>query len=76
MITAPVANIPIPPKQAVQIKYPLRDLEIGESFLVTVPEWGVKAKFQAAAMQAARCVKGKKFTSRQVAEGIRVWRTD
>lgn len=70
-------TLPIPPKYGHVEKYPLlRTMAVGESFLVRVPEWGSKGRFQAALLNAAyRVGQGKRFTTRQVENGVRIWRT-
>lgn len=68
-------GIPIPPKNCgTKSCYPLREMKVGDSFLVEVPAGERKAKFQVALCLAARRVEGKKFTTRQVENGVRVWR--
>ena len=79
MIPAMTAEpgIPLPRKQVGQIKYPLHTMKVRESFLVEVERKSEFKLHQVAVMAAAwreNKRSGKKFTSRQVSEGVRVWR--
>jgi len=72
-------GIPMPPvkRQRYSTKYPLRTMEIGESFLVEVSHPANREKYQCAVLCAAwkeNLRSGKKFKTRQVPEGVRVWR--
>ena len=62
-------NVPIPLGHAAA-KYPLREMEIGDSFFV--PGIGKASDFSASYMAGKRL--GRKFTIRAVEGGIRVWR--
>lgn len=71
------SRIPIP--QPVY-RYPLYDLEVGDSFLVPMPvgaNSNTRRKFQVAVCLAViRCrdKTGRQFTTKQEANGIRCWR--
>lgn len=70
-------NVPIPAsRRDNQNKYPLALMEIGDSFFMT-PEPGQKVSVLQARISATTVYFGKrtsrKFASRSVAGGIRVW---
>ena len=59
-------------------KYPFRDLEVGDSFLVGVPEGKTPRAVQtavAASWHRYSKTSGRKFSSRVMKEGVRCWRT-
>jgi len=65
----PIPNFRTAPRKS---KYPWRDLEVGDSFLVpdtTSERFGPQAR-------EAGLRLGRKFTVRKVEEGVRVWRTE
>lgn len=57
-------NIPIPPKRGRPKKYPFDEMEVGDSCLVKTK--GV----------LSRRIDGKRFTTRTVKGGVRVWRVE
>jgi hypothetical protein len=61
-----------------QSKYPLNTMEVNDSFLVRVCHPTNRKKFQSAVLRAAWNIRetGKRFTSRQVENGVRVWRVE
>ncbi len=64
-------DIPMPPKSMSgrASKYPWDDMEVGDSFLV--------AESNSAPVPPSRLTEqGKKFSSRAVKKGFRVWRTE
>lgn len=76
-------GIEIPPRKQFSLptpraKYPFKIMETGQSFLVPLKETkGDGKKLQArvsAACAAARKTTGRKFATRIVEHGIRVWR--
>lgn len=76
MITKPVAGIPIPSKHS---KYPFHAMVVGDSFMVKLPKDAssfMRKSFQSTIMRSAWKIRdsGKRFTTRQVAGGIRCWR--
>ena len=56
-------------------KYPIRDLEIGESFYVPFSVWG-KVRHTGYFGSYFRRLKPKKFVARRNDGGIRVWRVE
>ena len=64
------SGIPFPQNGRWQSKYPWRDLEVGQSFLV--PD-GVFRTMQAGASLAGRRL-SKTFRARKTDDGIRIWR--
>jgi hypothetical protein len=74
-------GIPVPPverrEQRVARRYPFNLMKPGDSFLIPAETDQDARAAQAAAMSAWRHRRdtGWEFTSRRVAEGIRVWRT-
>lgn len=65
-------GIPVP-KPVRPEKYPFRELKVGESFLVDWEPKIVRVRY-AAAMAAKR--QKRKFATRQVEGGVRVWRIE
>jgi len=69
------SEIPLPPKQTGREKHPFRSLDIGQSFVIP----GTDYYAQARARQHA-CVYGKKlgrkFATRLVDGGVRIWRVE
>ncbi len=66
-------NIPIPPRKHGNLRYPWREMEVGDSFLVT----GKIAKnFSGQCSSASYIYKPKKFICAPVDNGVRVWRTE
>lgn len=79
------SGIPMPPAKRGRYssrcpcKYPLRTMEVGESFFVPVSHPANLEKYQCAVIAAAWKIgkkTGKRFTSRQVEGGVRVWRVE
>lgn len=72
-------NVEIPSAGVTQKKYPLRELEVGDSFFVPGENAKAIGRVRNAAFQAGK-VHGLAFTCRVVTEsgvrGIRVWRTE
>lgn len=71
-------NLPIPPSGTGRPKYPLRDMEVGDSFFVPVPLINT-LKFRNR-LSSALTYFGKRhsvqFITRSVDDGIRVWRVE
>jgi hypothetical protein len=71
-------GVPIPPRQSPS-KYPLRQMEVGDSFEVKFDpeEPYVRAKLRmGASLQRYRTLHGWKFTTRKTGpDTIRVWRS-
>ena len=53
-------------------KYPFWDMEVGESVMIK----GATAKSISGSLARAKRATGWKFTTRTVARGVRVWRTE
>lgn len=74
------SGIPIPPRATGEgrtPKYPFRQMEVGDSFLVPYMDGrprGHTARRMAAATKSAVKRTGWKFTARQLSDGLRVWR--
>jgi len=66
-------NIPIPNKM--KIKYPLAEMEIGDSFLIESTDKKKKNSIQSNIKSLSYRYRPKEFTTRNVPEGIRIWRT-
>lgn len=70
-------DIPVPSTGAGRPPiYPLGDMAAGDSFFVPLPEGKVLRELQGSVSRAAKAHAGKKFTTRKVEGGIRVWRVD
>lgn len=73
-------DIPVPSKcvkRARRAKYPVAELEIGQSFFVTVPPGKTNCQLQNALSGSAHYITkktGRRFTSRVVEGGVRIWR--
>ena len=71
-------DIPVPEKSSRDRKYPLDQMEVGDSFLVpTDPAMTVsklQKKASASVAYAHRTLGGRRFVTRQVEGGVRVWR--
>lgn len=70
-------GIPIPPRKPGRKKYPWRDLEIGESFLVRKDHRSLQ-RLQIILLGCARQTRTERtFVTRQIEaeNGVRVWRT-
>ena len=68
-------NIPIPPRNRQgrnDDKYPIRDLDVGDSFIMPAKNTNTASGYVRAA--AKRLGDGRKFTVRKTEDGIRVWR--
>lgn len=68
-------NIPIPPRKRPGqkgSKYPIRDLDVGDSFIMAVKDTSIASAYLRVA--AIRIGDGRKFTVRKTEDGIRVWR--
>lgn len=71
-------NIPIPPKRIGANAYPLKSMDIGDSFHVPVVKSEV-AKVRAGLIASVRYCKlqtAMNFVCRSVDGGLRVWRTE
>jgi hypothetical protein len=75
-----IAGVPIPGRKCEakygSLRYPFKAMKVGDSFLVPVEEEG-KHKLQRLLSSAARNFgkpKGLKYVTRQLDEGVRVWR--
>ena len=68
-------KIPIPEKQS---KYPWREMEVGDSFFVEATDHDKgrlqKDLFNSSGYYARRNNAKAKFTTRQMDDGVRVWR--
>ena len=74
-------GIPIPtPRRNQPTKYAFKGMEVSDSFLVQKtddePLERVRRRVYAAVSWANKQYKGKRFVTRTVDEGIRVWRTE
>lgn len=79
-------NIPIAPRgrsggrRVGSKKYPFSDLEIEDSFLVSTPDTREHRCYQGVIlreiMRTSKSLKNKKFITRYVPGGIRVWRVN
>lgn len=70
-------GIPIPPPGnggGRTPRYPLRELEVGDSFLVTDPS--VTQRRLGSRLANFGKETGRKFTQRRTPDGIRVWRVE
>jgi len=70
-------RIPIPPpatgpKRGKAFKYPFHQLEVGESFFVE----NLQSRNLGGSVTYASKVLGRKFTTRTMEGGVRVWRTE
>lgn len=72
-------GIPVPGVKTVRRrKYPLNQLRVGESFLIPMEEYDKKKHnnvSSAIIVYKTMHAPEKKFKTRRVAEGVRVWRT-
>jgi len=66
-------NIPLPARARSE-HYPLKDMEVGDSFLVPSNDKAKTAASVRSCSQRHRA-SGANFSVRMVAEGVRVWRT-
>jgi len=66
-------NIPIPQFRSADMTSALMQLEVGDSFLIPCQKDQIKTKQSALQAPIAKC-KPKKFTTKQVDGGLRVWR--
>lgn len=57
-------------------KYPFAQLEVGESFLVRTTSKKSKVNRQVGLCSSFRKYAPKRFTSRTIAEGVRIWRIE
>jgi len=67
-------NIPIPKSKNI---YPFSEMEIGDSFLITMQDGDVRDKFRAriaAAIFSAHKNTERRFTSRLAGNDLRIWR--
>lgn len=55
-------------------KYPFRDMEVGDSFLVATKQDRERAKATLWYFTRSNIGKGRKFASRKVDDGYRIWR--
>jgi hypothetical protein len=62
-------GIPIPPPRGLGISAALRAMDVGDSFLIT-------GRNQASASSALGRFAPKKFATRNVEGGVRIWRTE
>jgi len=71
-------NVPIPIGPKAIRRYPLREMEIGDSFFVPDEDMprGKNVIHSAISVYAARSKDGWKFKSRSVDGGVRVWRVE
>jgi hypothetical protein len=76
-------GIPVPDLNASKRVYPFAEMKEGDSFLVPVPASPSetfharrkhKQAFVAERARRYRAATGRKFTTRQVEDGVRVWR--
>jgi len=73
-------DVPIPPRSwhGPPRKYPLYEMEVGDSFLVAVGEKDtprdVLHNLKSSIRNAVRCRPGWRFTTRTTSDGVRVWR--
>lgn len=76
-------SIPIPDLNARKRVYPFAEMKTGDSFLVPVPAepgdtFKVRRKrkqaFVSERIRRCRAASGRKFATRQVDDGVRVWR--
>lgn len=68
-------NIQIPPLRGASKKYPLSEMEIGDSFLVPCDKEDADA-VRNRVTQNFYSIRPKRFTGRVVEGGVRVWRID
>ena len=67
--------IPIPPKRRGNYKYPIRELEVGQSFFVEGTDVKKRQELMRSVLNAARRYEIK-ITCRIIEGGVRVWRTE
>lgn len=73
-------NIDLPRRDGKKPHYPFDSLEVGDSFFISASEliYGVKLQTKlsiAAYMYRQRKQNGRMFATRQLENGVRVWRT-
>ena len=70
-------NVPLPPARACT-KYPFGDMEVGDSFLVACTDDQRRAVLTrvGVAANSHRRRHGRRYSSRTVSGGIRVWRIE
>ena len=68
-------NVPIPPRRGRRSKYPVANLQPGESFLVPTSAFN-KAQSVVSTLYAAAKRHGVRVSVRVTAMGVRVWRTE
>jgi hypothetical protein len=68
------------PEMITKSKYPLREMEVGDSFLIPKEDFNGKEarKIACSVMGCARQkrMKERKFSSRCLEEGVRIWRIE
>ena len=71
-----VKGIPLPgPSVGRPAAYPLKDMDVGDSFLIPLTEGKKPSYVQSSVSHAAKGLEGKTFVTRTAEGGIRVWRT-
>lgn len=65
-------NVPIPEKVGRECKYPWRQMEIGDSFFIE----GKRTNNMCSLIAAAGKRIGRKFISRTIGNGVRIWRIE
>jgi hypothetical protein len=56
-------------------KFPLSEMEIGNSFLIAEKEEARKLRNSLGAFYKTKAGKGKRFMTKKTEDGVRVWRT-
>ena len=73
-------DVEVPPKGKTSPKYPFGDMQVGDCFLIPIPDgelpWKIAARARTAAGNYGRRYPGYHFIVRTVDEGVRVWRTE
>lgn len=67
-------HIPLPPIRQEYANYPFEEMEVGDSFFVPDMD-GIMAHRLQVQISYQRHRSDKRFTSRRVADGVRVWRS-
>ncbi len=67
-------GVPKPDKKGMKAKYPLGQMEVGDSFLIPTEGKDAQRSVQTECGSHWTRLKPKKFASRQVEGGVRIWR--
>jgi hypothetical protein len=69
-------GVPMPARRPGRRRYPFREMEVGDSFVVETVQDRERVKATLWHYTRTGTGKGRKFASRKVDEGFRIWRTE